>query len=607
VRDSDTLRKDSLLVREHQDLGTQGMLAWLCGNLLQGLRAAKRKLLCQANTEALNDGTAEGAIQLALQMALEGDSLDDEEALLQADLPDYVQRMIAGYSMHHFWFEIFECIRKLALVCIPVFFEPAGSMPQLIFGLLVCFITFGEYMMSTPFADMFDNRLAQLCQVEIFFCLLSSIVLKYDEYAIASPFVMDMFLSIIVPAPVVVVILFSVLPELNLWSEGSFLHMLITGLTANDETASDDAMGGGGDATLVKLNKHPDGHSGYDAGQAMTLLNRNHPFEAAIDESDSMVINPVMIFMVQQQKRHNAQQASRAAEEPAVSAEESGQPATDGKRSKRERRHFVHGGGVKLLGLHVGKNDKDDGKLQAELFKQVQSFLTREGVHDAQYREAVRTTIAGTHHLEAVHSARNALVSDDKEKALIIQAARLTRRNIAQATRQDPRIRMMGLRSERVEKEEEQEARDIAEASIRQPKRQPAAETVAGSRPERPSRSSKSLHKWLQQQQEDEAVARQSAVASANEDCLRKKEVLRESIAQRRASLVLTQQQQQQSRRSSVWRRRSSASGKARASVATPSATESSLEADLAAAELAMLEAELAEAEAEAERLTQIA
>jgi hypothetical protein len=105
----------------------------------------------------------------------------------------------------------------------------------------------------------------------------------------------------------------------------------------------------------------------------------------------------------------------------------------------------------------------------------------------------------------------------------------------------------------------------------------------------------------------ERAVARQSALASANQDSLRKKKVLRESIAQRRASLVLTQQQQQQSRRSSVWRRMSSASGKARASVATPSATESSLEADLAAAELAMLEAELAEAEAEAERLTQIA
>jgi hypothetical protein len=580
--------------------GGRRLLKWLCNYAANAPITMARALLSPFRL-CCKPASTEAESLLPSMTVNERHDLECEEAALLDSLPDYVQRMIAGYSMHHFWFEIFECGRKLALVCFPVFFQPAGSVAQLIFGLMVCFITFGEYMMVMPYEDMFDNRLAQLCQMAIFFCLLSSIVLKYDEYAIASPMNMDIILTIIVPLPAAITILVTLLPSLNVWREAPVDNTLTGAPLAKSIAGRKHGL----NEVDVKLVTKAEGHNGYDAGQAMTLLNRNHPFEAAIDESDSMVINPVMIFMVQQQKRHNAQQASRAAEEPAVSAEESGQPATDGKRSKRERRHFVHGGGVKLLGLHVGKNDKDDGKLQAELFKQVQSFLTREGVHDAQYREAVRTTIAGTHHLEAVHSARNALVSDDKEKALIIQAARLTRRNIAQATRQDPRIRMMGLRPERVEKEEEEEARDIAEASIRQPKRQPAAETVAGSRPERPSRSSKSLHKWLQQQQEDEAVARQSAVASANEDCLRKKEVLRESIAQRRASLVHTQQQQQQSRRSSVWRRRSSASGKARASVATPSATESSLEADLAAAELAMLEAELAEAEAEAERLTQ--
>ena len=35
---------------------------------------------------------------------------------------------------------VFECVRKLAMVCMPVFFAE-GSAEQLMFGLIVCFIT----------------------------------------------------------------------------------------------------------------------------------------------------------------------------------------------------------------------------------------------------------------------------------------------------------------------------------------------------------------------------------------------------------------------------------------------------------------------------------
>jgi hypothetical protein len=43
-------------------------------------------------------------------------------------------------EMRTYWFEIFECGRKVALVCLPVFFSP-GSPGQLILGLVICFIT----------------------------------------------------------------------------------------------------------------------------------------------------------------------------------------------------------------------------------------------------------------------------------------------------------------------------------------------------------------------------------------------------------------------------------------------------------------------------------
>ena len=81
-----------------------------------------------------------------------------------------------------FWFELFECVRKIMLVGMPVFFE-VGSVSQLTFALLVCFISFGLYMMFSPYADDSDDRLAQLCQMQIFFSLVSSLLLKWDKVA----------------------------------------------------------------------------------------------------------------------------------------------------------------------------------------------------------------------------------------------------------------------------------------------------------------------------------------------------------------------------------------------------------------------------------------
>ena len=64
----------------------------------------------------------------------------------------------------------------------PVFFE-MGSVAQLTYGLLVCFLSFGLYMMFSPYADDSDDRLAQLCQMQIFFSLVSSLLLKWSVVA----------------------------------------------------------------------------------------------------------------------------------------------------------------------------------------------------------------------------------------------------------------------------------------------------------------------------------------------------------------------------------------------------------------------------------------
>ena len=62
--------------------------------------------------------------------------------------------------------ELFECFRKILLVGMPVFFE-MGSVAQLSYGLLVCFMSFGAYMLLSPYANDSDDRLSQLCQMQI--------------------------------------------------------------------------------------------------------------------------------------------------------------------------------------------------------------------------------------------------------------------------------------------------------------------------------------------------------------------------------------------------------------------------------------------------------
>ena len=56
------------------------------------------------------------------------------------------------YEPHMFWFEVFECARKILLIGLPVVFSP-GSSGQLIIGLLICFLSYGMYGVFAPYTD----------------------------------------------------------------------------------------------------------------------------------------------------------------------------------------------------------------------------------------------------------------------------------------------------------------------------------------------------------------------------------------------------------------------------------------------------------------------
>ena len=52
-------------------------------------------------------------------------------------------------EMRTYGFEIFECIRKIALIGLPIFFSP-GTPGQLILGLVICFLSYGAYCVFSP-------------------------------------------------------------------------------------------------------------------------------------------------------------------------------------------------------------------------------------------------------------------------------------------------------------------------------------------------------------------------------------------------------------------------------------------------------------------------
>ena len=151
-------------------------------NELQLLRSIELKRVAietdEATTFALSSARANSAATDSQQgdisrvvrpsrseCALEVQRLTAEEERLRDELPDFMQKLILGYELRTYYFELIECFRKLAIVCLPVFFQPSGSVNQLIFGLMVCFLTFGAHMLYNPYIEGDNDRLAQLCQV----------------------------------------------------------------------------------------------------------------------------------------------------------------------------------------------------------------------------------------------------------------------------------------------------------------------------------------------------------------------------------------------------------------------------------------------------------
>ena len=103
----------------------------------------------------------------------------------QDELPKYMKNLIKPYDFRAYWFETFECLRKICLTGITIFF-PQGSVEQLVVALVLCVFLSWVYHNKKPYRSDEDDILAAVCQASVFVSIVSRIVLQYPTFAAES-------------------------------------------------------------------------------------------------------------------------------------------------------------------------------------------------------------------------------------------------------------------------------------------------------------------------------------------------------------------------------------------------------------------------------------
>lgn len=81
------------------------------------------------------------------------------------------------YEPRCWYFEIFECVRRLSLSGLLVFYAP-GTPYQCITGTLICVVYLRIYASYKPFIEAKNTTIAELCQWQVFFTLFSLLLIK---------------------------------------------------------------------------------------------------------------------------------------------------------------------------------------------------------------------------------------------------------------------------------------------------------------------------------------------------------------------------------------------------------------------------------------------
>ncbi|GMH66854.1 hypothetical protein TL16_g04527 [Triparma laevis f. inornata] len=84
------------------------------------------------------------------------------------------------YRPEFWWYEIYECFRRLSFTGMLVYFDP-GSPAQLCFSMILAAISMLMFAYNQPFEKAEENTLAQISSVSIFLTLLAGILITLKE------------------------------------------------------------------------------------------------------------------------------------------------------------------------------------------------------------------------------------------------------------------------------------------------------------------------------------------------------------------------------------------------------------------------------------------
>eukprot|EP01033_Poteriospumella_lacustris_P005490 gene5490-3912_t len=84
-----------------------------------------------------------------------------------------------SYTPRRWYFEVFDCVRRLLLGAVPVLIL-RGSSLQIVIVLLVSLGSVGVFMVTSPYIHRHDNQLAVLAQWSITLVVLASLVIKIE-------------------------------------------------------------------------------------------------------------------------------------------------------------------------------------------------------------------------------------------------------------------------------------------------------------------------------------------------------------------------------------------------------------------------------------------
>jgi hypothetical protein len=119
------------------------------------------------------DKEGEGGNELQAAGTEEVQMEDDEAKRKQLDV------LVGPYQRRAFWFEVLECIRRLALSSLLIMIHD-GSVAQIVVAICACLVSIKVYSYYTPYAHGDDDILTEVTQYQLFSAFFAALLIRVD-------------------------------------------------------------------------------------------------------------------------------------------------------------------------------------------------------------------------------------------------------------------------------------------------------------------------------------------------------------------------------------------------------------------------------------------